>query len=1044
MSDEGQFTEGGELQNDGNEFIDDEDDVNAEHAWKTPGGTLGGPEVEESDDDQYKNGGNKSSANNVDLCILSDVTDSMTPWTKQVRRGIRQIVNELKGTFGIGKLRLSFIGYRDWDDDGNNDGYPRIEKLQFTTDITRFEQFVKECKSVAGGDAAEDVLGGIQETLKLSWKAPIRVVYHICDAPAHGTMYHDLYDKLKAYIKPKKKKELLAVFDALSDSESDEEHNDDEEEVIMMAGKGDKENEADLKKEEEILRAEFDKWPNKHANDPKHEDLFLELKKQQIQFFIGTQTQFTDKMVSVFETYCKSIDYELKTMDLANTAQFLPTLIKAVSTAVRVVFKRNMPEIKLNLDELRKKKVNFKVHCGIDFGTAGSGFAYALAGKNEVYTDQNWSGSKHVDVKTKTNILLDRDGNCIAFGDDATDKYVRTDSKDLFFERFKMALYEKKLMEKEEKEKEKGGADGDDENYRIDIREELEAANGEKLASRKVLEEAIRFMKEHAMKNLRQKLGESLRNEEVQWILTVPAIWSDQAKSVMQTAAVNAGMVDPKIDGQLIIAYEPDCASLSIQHELNEELRLKNKQEKEAKQRKLKAGQNVAVNQEQDEDKKDDDELQEEEEMDTFFEVGDKVILCDLGGGTADIACHQLDEHGGMREIAAPSGGAWGSTYVDEHFLELLRDMFGAEWMEEFRREHPSKYIDILQNFRAAKANYKVQDKKNKTKIKKKQYDSTYHNVKVNFTFIEFMQQKAEEQQEKDGVVVDEQDEHGDGDEEEEEEEALDKLVANYRKFGKQGLVRLNEDYLELSYTVWNWLFDLVVHKIVEHVQCLLDSQAMAGCKYLCLAGGFSQSAHLQSAFFKRFGTKSKYEVCIFTPKRPILSVVDGAARMGLNPHFISARTIGKSYGIAIQKDLEEFKSIYPSTLIPKDKIGKRAVYRQHSVLSKNVINDVFLPFVRKNTLIKQSDKAIIYWLEPADIQSDKIEIRLFDSNEEDPKFVEPHRQNAKIDLHLDEKVTQPIPIIFIFNDTTIRVFVEMPNNNEQYKEVTINFDVAR
>ena len=124
--------------------------------------------------------------------------------------------------------------------------------------------------------------------------------------------------------------------------------------------------------------------------------------------------------------------------------QFLPTLIKAVSDAIRVKFINpdQKPEIKLNLEELKKKKVHFKVHCGIDFGTAGSGmffeyilvvnssknhhdvhtgFAYAVSGSNKVFTDQNWNDSgKHVDVKTKTNILLDTKGNCIAFGDDVS------------------------------------------------------------------------------------------------------------------------------------------------------------------------------------------------------------------------------------------------------------------------------------------------------------------------------------------------------------------------------------------------------------------------------------------------------------------------------------------------------------------------------------------------------------------------------------------------------------------------------------------------
>merc|ERR1712154_392953 len=117
-------------------------------------------------------------------------------------------------------------------------------------------------------------------------------------------------------------------------------------------------------------------------------------------------------------------------MDLLNVTQFLPTLIEAVSDAIRIIAPpKKRPPISLNLEELQKKKVDFRVHCGIDFGTAGSGFAYSLPGKDVVYTDQNWNNSgKHVDVKTKTNILLDVKGDCIAFGDDATDKYTHTDT----------------------------------------------------------------------------------------------------------------------------------------------------------------------------------------------------------------------------------------------------------------------------------------------------------------------------------------------------------------------------------------------------------------------------------------------------------------------------------------------------------------------------------------------------------------------------------------------------------------------------------------
>lgn len=44
-----------------------------------------------------------------------------------------------------------------------------------------------------GGDLAEDVNGGMQKLLlDLDWQRNVNIVFHICDAPAHNNIYHDL------------------------------------------------------------------------------------------------------------------------------------------------------------------------------------------------------------------------------------------------------------------------------------------------------------------------------------------------------------------------------------------------------------------------------------------------------------------------------------------------------------------------------------------------------------------------------------------------------------------------------------------------------------------------------------------------------------------------------------------------------------------------------------------------------------------------------------------------------------------------------------
>ena len=125
----------------------------------------------------------KPSPNDVDLCILCDVTSSMDAWIEEIKNEIKHFVHQLRATFGLGTLRLAFVGYRDWDgDDQNNDGHRRLEVFPLSPDISEFESFVASVEAVGGGDAAEDVLGGIAATLDLDWRSPIRVVYHMLSA----------------------------------------------------------------------------------------------------------------------------------------------------------------------------------------------------------------------------------------------------------------------------------------------------------------------------------------------------------------------------------------------------------------------------------------------------------------------------------------------------------------------------------------------------------------------------------------------------------------------------------------------------------------------------------------------------------------------------------------------------------------------------------------------------------------------------------------------------------------------------------------------
>jgi hypothetical protein len=74
---------------------------------------------------------------------------------------------------------------------------------------------------------------------------------------------------------------------------------------------------------------------------------------------------------------------------------------------------------------------------------------------------------------------------------------------------------------------------------------------------------------------VQKRMGSHLTMEDVQWCLTVPAIWDDRAKQEMKICASMAGMVngsdcppdlvDSASPHPIIIAIEPEAASCYCQ-----------------------------------------------------------------------------------------------------------------------------------------------------------------------------------------------------------------------------------------------------------------------------------------------------------------------------------------------------------------------------------------------------------------------------------------------------------------------------------------------
>ena len=66
----------------------------------------------------------------------------------------------------------------------------------------------------------------------------------------------------------------------------------------------------------------------------------------------------------------------------------------------------------------------------------------------------------------------------------------------------------------------------------------IKAANGQAVEAKTVFAHSIRFIKEEALKVISQQTGDHHYNaNNIQWVLTVPAIWTPGAKRFTREAA---------------------------------------------------------------------------------------------------------------------------------------------------------------------------------------------------------------------------------------------------------------------------------------------------------------------------------------------------------------------------------------------------------------------------------------------------------------------------------------------------------------------------
>ncbi|XP_056009905.1 heat shock 70 kDa protein 12A-like isoform X2 [Ostrea edulis] len=463
----------------------------------------------------------------------------------------------------------------------------------------------------------------------------------------------------------------------------------------------------------------------------------------------------------------------------------------------------------------------------------------------------------------------------------------------------------------------------------------------------------IKYLKDHLLGVIANStLGDKVGIDDIDFVLTVPAIWDDTAKMFMREAAVKAEIPDH----QLQIALEPEAASIYCQ------LMHFDPAKSEKAIENWTRGQII------------------------------KYMVVDIGGGTADIAVHQLQDNGTLAELVPASGGEWGGTRVDDAYRDFLKDIFGDGVLKTFKDdlEYKIDYIEFWQGF----------------EVKKREQITAKATDKVHLTIPLALIEIAKQEKKKSTGGPD---------------TIMNALIKN-SKHRSRGIFS-SGGKLVLPIDFYKDFFNPPIDELAIHLSHMFEKELESDVNIIVMVGGFSECDLMQEKLERNFGNKR-----LVVPYEAGLTVLKGAVYFGHHKDIISRRVARYTYGIQTWPKFN--KSI-------------------HSPQKKQLMNgeerckDAFLKFVSIGDPIEPGFKKSFFFQTLR--QGEKIlECSVFTTKQKDPKYVDDEGcvkigtltvPLANSELLANSEIEESI----IFGETEIRVTAYNINTGEKHE---ITFDL--
>nr|XP_022295601.1 heat shock 70 kDa protein 12A-like isoform X2 [Crassostrea virginica] len=328
-----------------------------------------------------------------------------------------------------------------------------------------------------------------------------------------------------------------------------------------------------------------------------------------------------------------------------------------------------------NHKEKLKSKCKRLLVAAIDFGTTYSGYALSWKSEWRKVHLTNYMSDRFLSSKTPSILLLNPDKSFCAFGYWAENTFkdliyetthaTDSDSDDsdsgketqttlnknwneyYYFHRFKMLLYDDKTLHRNS---------------------EITDASGKRMKAMDIFSISIKHLKDRMLNELNKRVAATILETDIDFVLTVPAIWGDAAKMFMREAAIQAGINTD----QLVLALESEAASIYCQF--------------------CHYGEQT-----------DEDTFSINDAFRRLLKEKREYMVVDLGGGTVDITVHKSTEDQNLEEVMSATGGPFGGTTVDTAFEKLLEIIGSKDILSTFKKLYMEDYLLMSNEFEAKK-----------------------------------------------------------------------------------------------------------------------------------------------------------------------------------------------------------------------------------------------------------------------------------------------------------------------------------------------------